>query len=308
MYTYGIFDPRPQGEESNLAMVAEKNVFGIEVTVHKLAEFCNLGNLDPQHSEGEGANQAAIEAAMAVELPQDGALLATIRPDLDSVGTMGLLTLRAQDGEEVLSPGLRNRVAQIAAVDKATTGPWYPRKLPSYGELWESDNGHEMAALASIIGDFKLSIADRVAVMTRWLRDGIIPSPFYGNYSKKVLDERMALVAALQDGTIKYTTTADGRIAVVESAHRAATTVGYSLAPIVVAENPQFIFNGGAPHRKITICQFSGGYVDLKEVLAELNGLEDGWGGSPTIGGSPQGVSSSLPTSTILEVVRKHLL
>ena len=35
---------------------------------------------------------------------------------------------------------------------------------------------------------------------------------------------------------------------------------------------------------------------------------EPGWGGSPTIGGSPQGVSSVIPTDEIVRIVEEHLL
>ncbi len=40
-----------------------------------------------------------------------------------------------------------------------------------------------------------------------------------------------------------------GEVAVVASAHRAATGVGYMLAPVVVALNPEFRVQGGKPHR-----------------------------------------------------------
>ena len=80
------------------------------------------------------------------------------------------------------------------------------------------------------------------------------------------------------------------------------------LAPVVVALNPEFRFRGGEPHRKFTVCQFSAGYCDIPGALRELNGLEEGWGGSPTIGGSPQGVSSALTVEEVVRVVTRHLL
>jgi len=96
---------------------------------------------------------------------------------------------------------------------------------------------------------------------------------------------------------------------VVESTHRAATSVGYSLAPVVVALNPSFKQGPSEPYKKFTVCQFAfaGGFADIKSVLAELNELEAGWGGSPTIGGSPQGVSSKLTIDEVVAVVEKHL-
>ena len=46
--------------------------------------------------------------------------LMTIRPDLDSMGCMALLELRAQGRE--LTPGLRDRVARIAENDRFDRG------------------------------------------------------------------------------------------------------------------------------------------------------------------------------------------
>ncbi len=96
-------------------------------------------------------------------------------------------------------------------------------------------------------------------------------------------------------------------IAVVDSTHRAATMVGYSLAPVVVARNPAFKLGGGDAHIKFTVCVFEPKFADIKSALSELAVLEAGWGGSPTIGGSPQGVSSMLTTEQVVEVVARHL-
>jgi invasion protein IalB len=115
------------------------------------------------------------------------------------------------------------------------------------------------------------------------------------------------MIAALESGAIKAQTEEEGKIAVVVSTHRAATSVGYALAPIVVALNPTFRFQGGEPHQKFTICQFTGEYVDMNMAAAELAALEPGWGGSPTIIGSPQGISSKLSPDEVVAIVSKHL-
>ncbi len=61
------------------------------------------------------------------------------------------------------------------------------------------------------------------------------------------------------------------------------------------------------PHAKFTVCQFTTGYCDLKAVVGELATLEPGWGGSPTIIGSPQGQGSSLSVEEVAEVVARYL-
>ena len=139
--------------------------------------------------------------------------------------------------------------------------------------------------------------------MERWLLTGEEPEQYRSNVER----ERLDMIAALESGAIKAKARFDGRIAVVESTHRAATTVGYALAPVVIALNPAFRLGGGEPHRKFTICSFEERFVNIKAALAELSALEPGWGGSPTIGGSPQGVSSKLTPNTVEEVIDRHL-
>ena len=123
--------------------------------------------------------------------------------------------------------------------------------------------------------------------------------------------ERVEMIRALEAGEIDHRVVADGRIAVVESTHRAATSVGYSLAPVVVALNPEFRVSvgreGGQPHRKFTVCAFEARFADIRSASVELTSLEPGWGGSLTIIGSPQGVGSTLSVDQVVEVVRRHL-
>jgi hypothetical protein len=84
----------------------------------------------------------------------------------------------------------------------------------------------------------------------------------------------------------------------------------------VVAVNDQFRVGGSEPHTKVTICQYGvGGSVNLGAVFSALNVREfgdarpkSGWGGSPTIGGSAQGVSAAIPLDEVVEVVAQHLI
>jgi len=300
MYNFATLDPRKANEAAeaaNEAIFTSAPVYGVEVTVPQLAARCAF-NLDPQHSGGD-AGQAAIEAALTADLPAEGTVLATVRADLDSVGAMAIIAMRAEGA--TISDEAMERVAAIAEVDKSATAPWAPQPLPTADRLWSHEDGAQMAALAAMAGDFKVSLSDRVTQMAAFLTEGTIPA----TYMERVVSERRDMVAALNDGRIQASV--DGGVAVVVSSHRAATAIGYSLAPVVVATNPVFRLGGGDPHLKHTVCQYSGGYADLKSALAELAALEEGWGGSPTIGGSPQGVSSTLATEEVVEVVRRHL-
>lgn len=305
MYQFTTLDPRniPAATEANDKVFANP-VYGIEVTVPALAKRCTF-NLDPQHTGGD-ANRAAIEDALTTELPAEGSTLATVRADLDAIGTMAIFNLRT-NGESLESA--MDRINMVATADKFARGGYSgPKPLPTRSNPWDessatAESSRPLAAIAAAIMDFKVPMADRVSTMERWLLTGDEPA----QYRTQVEKERLDMITAMETGQIKSETRSDNRIAVVESTHRAATSVGYSLAPVVVALNPSFKQGPSEPYKKFTICAFEAKFADIKSALAELATLEAGWGGSPTIGGSPQGVSSVLTIDQVVEVVAKHL-
>jgi len=305
MYNFATLDPRniPAAVEANEKVFA-KSVYGVEVTVPALAKRCTF-NLDPQHTGGD-ANRAAIEDALTTELPTDGSTLATVRADLDAIGTMAIFNLRAK-GESLESA--MERINMVATADKFARGGYSgPKPLPTRSNPWDessatAESSRPLAAIASAVMDFKVPMSDRVSTMEQWLLTGDEPA----QYRTQVEKERLDMITAMETGQIKSEKRSDGRIAVVESTHRAATSVGYSLAPVVVALNPSFKQGPGDPYKKFTICAFEAKFADIKSALAELATLEAGWGGSPTIGGSPQGVSSTLTIDQVVGVVAKHL-
>jgi len=307
MYQFATFlDPRniPAAAEANDKVFAN-SVYGIEVTVPALAKRCAF-NLDPQHTGGD-ANRAAIEDALTADLPAEGSTLATVRADLDAIGSMAVFSVRAR-GESLESA--QGRINMVAIADKFARGGYPgPTPLPTRDNPWSeetasAESSRPLAAIAAAVMDFKVPLADRVATMEKWLLTGEEPK----QYRDSVEKERLDMITALESGAIKHETRSGGKIAVVESTHRAATSVGYSLAPVVIARNPAFKLGGGEAHVKFTVCAFEPKFADIKSALAELATLEAGWGGSPTIGGSPQGVSSTLTIDQVVAVVAKHLL
>ena len=333
-YNFAQFDPRPQGAEVNEAVFdgGAAGVLGIEVTIPALAARCGLGNIDPQHAaedyilcgecsarvakgdvvrntggfdacpqcgqanfQGSAEPPAAIEAALTFELPPAGAVLATVRADPDAVGAMAVIAMRT-DGVDLTAA--KDRVALIAAADKAASGPWPgQRPLPSASDPWPGGVTPSYAAVGAMCTDFKLPLEERVALMRDWLLTGAEPA----GYRTRVEAERAEMIRALKAGEIKVDLV--NGIAVVKSTHRAAMAVGYARAPVVVAENPTFRVAGGESHRKVTIAAYGPGYVDIRSALDTLAAREPGWGGSPTIGGSPQGVSSELSLEDVVQVV-----
>lgn len=299
-YLYVQLDPRPipEAQEKNNQVFSGADVLGIEITVPALANQCKLGNIDPQHTD-ENVDLAAIEVALTCDLPPVGSTIATIRCDLDSIGSMAVLSCR---NYSELSDERLDRVELIAQSDKFANGDWKPANLPTQENPWPDVLSHKLAAISAYVSDFKLDLVDRVREMKYWILRG----DEVVLYREKVELERTALIKALHDGSIQYSV--ENGIAIVESSHRAAMMVGYSLAPVVVALNTEFGFDDTPKVKKFTIAQYKTGYLDLKSVFTELSDLESGWGGSPTIGGSPQGVSSQLSIEKVVEIVKKYLL
>jgi hypothetical protein len=306
---FAVLDPRPisAAAEANDRIFGFGPVIGIEVTVPALASRCWY-NIDPQHTGGN-KDIAAIEAAMVVDIREDEYeefTLVTVRPDLDAVGSMAILNIRAK-GESLESA--TDRIALVASADKFARGGWPgPKALPSANNPWDessasAESSRPLAAIAAAVADFKVPIGNRVAMMERWLLTGEEPA----SYRAQVERERNDMIAALESGAIKINRIVGEKVAVIVSEHRAATSIGYSCAPVVVALNPAFRQGPGEPYRKFTVCAFEAKYADIKSALAELAALEPGWGGSPTIGGSPQGVSSKLTIDEVVEVVSRHL-
>ncbi len=336
---FGVLDPRPipVAESANSALLGP-NTIGIEVTIPTLATRCGRGNIDPQHTGGDETKTAIEIACEQVESCFEGrpccgggwdsyycpecdggqqpsysperrwsdAVLVTVRPDLDSVGAMAVYSLAVQG--KSLAPAMK-RIQMVATADKFARGGYPgPKPLPTRDNPWDessatAESSRPLAAIAAAVMDFKVPLADRVVTMEKWLLTGDEPA----QYRPQVEKERLDMITAMEAGQIKSETRSDGRIAVVESTHRAATSVGYSLAPVVVALNPSFKQGPSEPYKKFTICAFEAKFADIKSALAELETLEAGWGGSPTIGGSPQGVSSVLTIDQVVEVVAKYL-
>ena len=293
-YEVALLDPRPNADNSKI--FEGKKVYGIEVTIPALAEKCELGNLDPQHTGGD-STRAAIQDAISVELPPEDATLVTVRPDLDALGSMAVFNIRR--GTE-LSKETLEKVEKIAEMDTFSKGGWPgERELPTKENPWPEGKS-ELNSLNALSSDFKIPVTERVERIKQWLINNIIPV----DYDEKLDKERLDLANALESGQIKIDVE-DG-IAKIETTHRAGMDIGYRRAPVVIALNPRFQVQGGEPHTKYTVAQYSIGNVDLKSALEELKTKEEGWGGSPTIIGSPQGVSSKLSMDDVFEIVKKY--
>jgi hypothetical protein len=295
MYTYISLHPRATAAD------VPAGTLGVEVTARHLAEACDLGNIDPQHLGGD-VSTAAIEAAMSWPLPPEGATLATVRADADSLGAMAVLTLRAKGLP--IDPA---RVQVIADADKEASGPWPgPRPAPTPEDLVGP-----ATPIMHLAADHTRPLPDRVELLASWLMDadkGDEPEEI-GEYAERAMNEAREALSSLQMRT-------HGPVVVVTGTHRLAFALGYRHAPIVVATNPEFRFAGGEPHIKHTVARWNSSTLpdmDWDGMLAALNAADPAvtetarWGGSTSIAGSPQGVPSGLGTEQVAEIVAAHI-
>lgn len=313
-YRYGLLKPMRVADAEHVnAPLLGPQTLGIEVTEPPLAARCGLGNIDPQHSGAARADLAAIEVCLTVPLPPPGSILVTLRPDLDALGSMALLTLRAQGVEP--TEQVRARVREAAEMDRFAHGPWPgQRPLPSNNATGGRTGSHPTACqLAAVVAqDERKPIEQRVAALSRFLTsDDQSPAlrDDLAAYVQQIANAQAEVAAAVAEGRLMIEGVLGNRVARVES-HGVprAVQLGYCVAPVVVACDHAFRFRDGRPHRKFTVCQFTEGHVDLRGVKADLDAIERGWGGSPTIIGSPQGVGSHLSMELVLAVVERHLL
>lgn len=276
------------------------------------------------------AHMRATGAWVPYQIPPTQTPLVTIRPDLDSVGAMAILEMaksRMQGGTgsyRELSESARAKIALIAKCDSFAMGEWLgPRSLPTRENRWPEmasvDGTRELAAIAAHVSDSSLSLESRVMGFIAWLTlEESEQTPYFlTRYQRRVEEQRDEMIAAIESGEIHifsqpYPMPGHAPFIIVESTHRAALSLGYCFAPVVVARNPQT--------GKVTICQWREGYCDLDAVVAELD-LEEAvatfrhdkvnpgrWGGSKTIKGSPQTEGTVVPLSMICDIVRKHLI
>lgn len=283
---------------------ADALTLGIEVTDPTAALRCGLGVIDPQHGPGAKADApAAIEVCLDAALPPRGARLVTIRPDLDSVGSMAILQLRAAGVS--MDDDLRHRARRIAALDRFDRGRW-PGPRPAPANIDDILNGgpeRDLVALAAAVSDNTTSLPDRVVLAERWLQTGEAP----GHQAEAARQRAEALLRSLRVGATLLQTEAQDRIAVVISLEQGVLDLAYRLAPVVVALHPAFQFRSGQLGRKYTVAAWSDGLANLNAVADQLGQQEPGWGGQRRIKGSPQDRASKLDLSTVIVAVEQYL-
>jgi len=302
---FDTLDPRPTDQackHNQRIFTTAYQVYGVEVTREDLAARCEV-NSDPQHS-GKNAGLAAIEVAMTSGYPmfKDDTVV-TVREDGDSVGSMAIYALRSEMAEAgaILAyfPEIQERARQIAAADKEADEPWPgPRPAATVADLVTP-----LSPVMSIAADHGIPLGERVELVAYWLQTGELPGE---------ADIRRRLEEEARDALADLNIRVRGQVAVVVGSHRLAFSIGYRYAPVVVAANPRFSWQGGPEHLKYTIGRWNTSTLprmDWQGMQDQLNAEDPAvtararWGGSSSIIGSPQGVSSGLPLERVVEIV-----
>ena len=294
-----------KNNDANNEIFQNNNTYGIEV-VGKYASLCTF-NLDPQHGGmGKKESIAAARKATTIDrLPKENEIIVFSRVDPDALAACVILEDRISgklDNEKGYPTDMAIRVDLISSIDEFNHESWRLQILPSAENKWPNGISLTYSAIASQCFDFKVPIEERIEAMRKYLYEGEINN----NYIVKVEKERDKFIEELNNGKILFKEIYPG-VALVETEGRNASTVGYSIAPVVISVNPKFSFQGSEPIRKWTIMEYAEGYIDIEKLTKELDNIESGCGGNKTLVGSPMGIDSKIPTDKLVELVIENL-
>ena len=280
-------------------------IIGFEVTHYDVANVLHA-NYDPQHTGQDSSMSCIMKCWRHADnfTWNTHNVYVTSRVDLDSIGGMAIHSMSNDDIGALARDD--SRITRVHEADIFSHGEWEEKEL--FGQT-DGYNAEDLAPIAKFVTNWKLPLEERVEGMREWLLH--FPCEWLAPYEDLAISERQEIFEAFESGETtsnRFLLASVDRTqycTVVKSKLRAATSIGYTSSPVVVAVNPCFSFSGGQPHRKVTICQYNEGYVDLKAVFARLG---EGWGGSPTIGGSPQGIDCQTSIDEILAAITEELI
>lgn len=274
-------------------------IIGLEMTVPPLAELCDK-NIDPQHTEGRADQSCTKEVAeKAPEILDwvkrkdiDKVIFVTNRVDVDAIGAY-VLADRYLNGKKV---SLNENIVAINTHDTHLGAKWDgPKPIEQ-----AFDPESKIGALVSSVKPFMVT-PKNIEDVRNFIDTGNVDEAIMDSYKKS----QQGIIDMVKSGNIK--TEVVGGIAYVETTLPCATNVGYSFAPVVVATNLAMRNPDGTTYRKVSICQHEAGYADLGAVKNELSAREEGWGGSPTFIGSPQGQDCTVELSDIKKLIYANL-
>jgi hypothetical protein len=263
--------------------------FGVEVSDPRLLN--GQRNLDHHRSTDTAHTLSAAEQALALpdaELPKPGSVIATIRPDADSLTAMAVLANRLEG-----RPINRRLVEAIGRRDRGLKEPPPGENYDDLRDLMDAINHTARSHL-----DFH-----RKVFFVKDALDGSVNQELVQTLARRARDNRRTLHQNIERD-LQVETIIPEKLALVKSYSSAALSHGYEYAPVVVLYNQNSHFTrfsiGTQPGRS------EGRY--LARALRDLRELEPGWGGrSSSIFGSPQNGSTKLTPEQVVEVVKKYI-
>lgn len=154
------------------------------------------------------------------------------------------------------------------------------------------------------VSGWKNNINDKINLTKTWILDGTFKGICKFN---KLADKKFK--QALFNSKIEIIL--PKKLVFVKSINRGACGIGYKYAPITIALNPSYRFginNSRTYGKKWIIAQQNDDYLDMSSILNSLQNIETGWGGSPSIIGSPQDKPSKITKDEIVEIVTQKIV
>ena len=284
------------------ALSVGKNIIliGLEITIPEISKKMTY-NIDPQHNSklwafGKECGSTCIEKFKKI-LPSIGEMTGKelhiffLKPDLDSISAAAVLDIYLDNPLWILQEDISERINAVAEYDRHGRSKFsYSMKIPR--------------GLFMYISGWKNNICDKINLTKTWLLDGT-----FKNISKfnRIADRKFkqSLFNSKTEIIIPK------KLVFIKSVNRGACGIGYKYAPVTIALNPSYRFgidDSRIYGKKWIIAQQTDGFVDMGGILYELSKIENGWGGSPSIIGSPQDRPSKILKDDIVDIVTKKML
>ncbi|MGL4759324.1 MAG: hypothetical protein ACRCXZ_08360 [Patescibacteria group bacterium] len=263
-------------------------------------------NTDPQHSQQfnspvglTGKRVSACQRALTATVPNMDTVLMMQRADLDSVIAALIFEWRLQRKGRMPEEML-NRIKLVSDEDlKTPTSSWSEFIPADYadGLMWLiSSRKFQINIPSSILRDENLLFDQRLALIKLWLYYGVTGLEGFELVSKSMNEAKM--VANLFDKIEKR-----GDIAILISDYSAplVNNVVESRSEACIVLYTNFANTG---NRKYSVFHR---VKKISSISAELNELELGWGGPPTMSNSPMNRSSEIDLDHLVNLYQSFL-
>ena len=279
-----------------------KILIGLEITIPEISKKLTY-NIDPQHHlktwlEGKESNTTCIEKFKKF-LPKIGEMngkelhVFFLKPDLDSISSAAILDIYLDNPSWIFQDEISERICAIAEYDR------HGRTYNKFRHFPKIPRG-----LFMYVAGWKNSIYDKINMTKTWILDGTFKdiSKFNRIADKKF---KQSIFNSKPEIIIPK------KLVLIKSVNRGACGIGYKYAPVTIALNPSYRFgidDSRIYGKKWIIAQQTNGFVNMSEILEELSNIESGWGGSPSIIGSPQDRPSKILKDDIINIVTQKML